>query len=459
MNRCRLNGAGACRQVLALLCTVYFAAYSARLNYAAVLAEILVSEHYTKAAAGLVTTAGFVAYGAGQLFSGWLGDRVSPRRLIFLGLAATAAFNVLLPLCPGPGEMTAVWGLNGLAQSLLWPPMVRLMAGYYDPVWFDRGCIVTSVASSAATVALYLIAPGLIVLGSWRLVFFVSAALAGTAALVWLFAMRAFEKKHGAVPVGTAARLGAGEAAENGAGEAAENDAGKIAGNGAGGAAESGAGGAAESGAAGRPGDTAGPSLAGLIFRDGLLFAMLAIVLQGILRDGVTTWLPSYLVEVYSLGAGSSILTSVVIPLFSIVSFWACSALNRKVFRNEIVCSAALFGAGFVLSAAMAALFGASAALSALLAALLTACMHGVNLMLICNLPARFASTGYVSTISGVLNACTYVGSALSAWGFALIAQAAGWRLTVVCWALVCAAGAAACLAARRRTRALFARL
>ena len=103
----------------------------------------------------------------------------------------------------------------------------------------------------------------------------------------------------------------------------------------------------------------------------------------------------------------------------------------------------------------MAALYTASAPASALLAALLTAAMHGTNLMLICNLPARFAASGKVSLLTGMLNACTYVGSALSTYVFALIAQSAGWRATVVCWAGVCLCGAAACLIAARRCRSL----
>lgn len=46
-----------------------------------------------------------------------------------------------------------------------------------------------------------------------------------------------------------------------------------------------------------------------------------------------------------------------------------------------------------------------------------TACMHGVNLILVCMLPVFFKEGGNVSTVSGTLNACTYVGSAFSTIG------------------------------------------
>lgn len=418
----RLTSRRDCRFLVAALCAVYFCSYFSRLNYTTVIAEIVASEGILKSDAALATTACFITYGIGQLFSGWLGDRISPKWLIFTGLASTALVNFLLPLWPRIGVMVTLWALNGFAQSLLWPPMMRLMAGYLDAVWIERGCVRTSMASSAATILLYLLAPLILRLGGWRGVFRIAVALAGCAALAWLLALTAFEKRHGAVPVGAAP-------AKESPAPAKESP-------------------AAQSG-------LAGLSMKTLIFGEGLLFVMLGIIMQGTLRDGVTTWLPSYLSEVFQLETGSSILSSVIIPIFSILSFQVCAFLHRRFFPNEVLFSAGLFGAGILLSLAMAALFTASAAGSALLAALLTACMHGINLMLICNLPARFAASGRVSLISGILNACTYIGSALSTYGFALIAQSVGWRAVVVCWAGICAVGLAACLAAARRCRSV----
>ena len=61
--------------------------------------------------------------------------------------------------------------------------------------------------------------------------------------------------------------------------------------------------------------------------------------------------------------------------------------------------------------------------------------------------------------VSGVLNACTYIGSALSTYVFALAAQRFGWRVTVLCWAGVCVLGAAACTLGGLRCRRMLAGL
>ena len=71
--------------------------------------------------------------------------------------------------------------------------------------------------------------------------------------------------------------------------------------------------------------------------------------------------------------------------------------------------------------------------------------MHGVNLILICMLPHYFKSTGRVSLISGVLNACTYVGSAASTYLIPLLMGDGNWSTTVVSWLVTAALGTLLC--------------
>jgi OPA family glycerol-3-phosphate transporter-like MFS transporter len=59
---------------------------------------------------------------------------------------------------------------------------------------------------------------------------------------------------------------------------------------------------------------------------------MIAIILQGMLRDGVTTWMPTYIADVYHLDTAISILTGIVLPLFSI----ACTQVTSKLYRHKI---------------------------------------------------------------------------------------------------------------------------
>ena len=177
---------------------------------------------------------------------------------------------------------------------------------------------------------------------------------------------------------------------------------------------------------------------------------MLAIVMQGLLRDGITTWMPSYISETFDLGSGISILTSVALPLFSLVTFQLTEFLNRHLLRNELSCACAIFAAGTI---ALLVLKFAGDAFAAAVACMTLAvgCMHGVNLLLICMVPPFFRSTGKTSLISGLLNSCTYIGSALSTYVIAVITDHFGWSATLLIWLLIASVGTLCCLLCIRR--------
>lgn len=69
--------------------------------------------------------------------------------------------------------------------------------------------------------------------------------------------------------------------------------------------------------------------------------------------------------------------------------------------------------------------------------------------MLVCILPSRFKWTGKVSLISGLMNACTYLGSALSTYGVAVLTQSAGWGGTIQIWVGLALLGTVLCLVGR----------
>ena len=87
-----------------------------------------------------------------------------------------------------------------------------------------------------------------------------------------------------------------------------------------------------------------------------------------------------------------------------------------------------------------------SIALSALLMAALAGAMHGVNFVLIGMVPRQFRRFGRVGLVSGLLNSCTYLGSALSTYGVALLSLSLGWGGTISIWIGIALSGAVICL-------------
>ncbi|MGN0179875.1 MAG: hypothetical protein ACI4DY_10615 [Monoglobaceae bacterium] len=180
---------------------------------------------------------------------------------------------------------------------------------------------------------------------------------------------------------------------------------------------------------------------------------MIPIILQGMLRDGITTWMPTYISDTYNLKNVISILTGVILPLFIIVCFQTATKLYMKKFTNPLTCAGVLFSAGTVSAVALLLFTDKNAALSVIFSAMLTGCMHGVNLILICMIPPFFNKRGNVSTVSGILNSCTYIGSAVSTYGIAVLSEMSGWSLTLMIWILIALAGTAICFICARPWR------
>lgn len=374
-----------------LFSLTYMISYMTRINYGAVILEIENATQMSKTLLSMAITGSAITYGTGQIISGICGDRISPKKLISYGLILTVLMNLLLPFCQSPYQMLAVWCVNGFAQSFMWPPMVRLMSALFTMETYKKASVRVSWGSSVGTILVYLLSPLMIATVGWKAVFWGSALCGVVMILIWNRFCCDIDRE----PVQKG----------NGSAKAGWR----------------------------------------IVFSPLMLAVMLAIVMQGMLRDGVTTWMPTYISETYHLSSVISILTSVILPIFSILCYEAAARLYRKYFKNPLQCAGVIFAVSTVAALVLYLSTGQNAAASAGFAALLTGCMHGVNVILICMIPPFFQKYGNVSTVSGVLNSCTYIGSALSTYGTAFLAEHFSWNTTILAWMLIALIGTAIC--------------
>ncbi len=377
----------------------YFAGYVSRLNYGAVMAEIIAAEHVSKGAAGLISTGAFTVYAIGQIVSGVLGDQYSPRRIVFFGLLLTGLCNLAMPFCSTPSGWLPIWCLNGFAQAMLWPPMLRIFAESYTKEALPKMCVRVSTSTTVGTIAVYVLAPFCITFAGWRMIFYVSSSLAFLVAVVWIVCASAAEKH----------RIAYGEMEI--VSEKKEEKSVKV-------------------------------SFRSIV-QTGVGLMAVGVIMHGFLRDSITTWMPTFMMENYEIGSAVAILSTVILPIFNTASLYFASFLNNRWIRNEAKTATILFASGFVAMIFMFLSAGSSAGVSLLCAAVITSAMYGVNLMLVTAVPTHFASDGKASTITGILNAFTYLGSAISIYGIGKVSEQ-GWQGTL--WIWIFCAGLGTCL-------------
>lgn len=372
-----------------MCCLVYFSSYVTRINYVAAISEIIVSLGITKSLASMAVTGSFITYGIGQVFSGIIGDRVKPRTMIFVGLLITSICNIIMATLSNVYAMTVVWCINGLAQSMLWPPLTRIMSENLSPSGYEKTCVAVSASASVATISIYLIVPLFITFSGWRVIFMSSAIWGIAVGFLWLFSINALIPTDQTVTEEIVLKPNA----------SSMNHSTKI-------------------------------------FSFGLVSIFAIALLQGVLRDGITTWMPSYLNDVYHFGTSISILSTAILPVFSIVSVYVASYIH-KLLKNELKANAFIWIVAFVCSFVLILVFATKIIPSFIMMVIITASMHGINLMLVSVYPSRYKKIGRVSTISGIINAFTYAGSAIASYGIAALSDAFGWKITIITWCII----------------------
>ena len=380
---------------LALLCTaVYFSGYVTRVNLAAVLVAVEASGFSSRETAVLALSLTALFYGAGQLVSGWLGDRFDPRNVVFAGLALTTVCNVAAGIAGG-SALAPVWAVNGFAQSLLWPPLVRILATNLDKKSYERTAALVNTGALTGTMCVYLLSPLLIRFAGIRSVFFVSALVSAFLAVIWMIRAPHMPPSSGREE----------HPALNG-------------------------------------------GFSGI--RKWVLLAMIVctILIFGAQRDGITNWMPVYLSDRFGIDPSSAILSGVLIPLAGTAAYALTGFLHEKVLKNEMICGAAVFAAGACAAAGLVLFGSGSAVVSAVCLALVAGATHGINLIFISVVPPMLARRGRVSLTAGLFNAFVYAGGAAATYGVSALGGESGHGMYLLLILCTAAAGGLLCLAA-----------
>lgn len=120
-------------RVFGLTWVSYASYYFTRKNFSVAKRKIELDSGINREALGQIDTGYLLAYSVGQFLCGFLADRIGARRVIALGMMATALCSMCFGLSSSFLWFALFFGINGLAQSTGWPSNLKAMAE-----WFPR---------------------------------------------------------------------------------------------------------------------------------------------------------------------------------------------------------------------------------------------------------------------------------------------------------------------------------
>ncbi len=379
-----------------LACFVaYAAAYVARLNMGAALSSLIEDMRLTDAQGGMFQTVFALVYAAGQLVNGAIVDRISARRYVSAGLLLSGVCNLCFGLMRSYGALLVFWGLNGAAQSMLWTPIVKVMAVWFKGAKRTRASFGLSMTLVLGHLTAWAVSGMLAARVSWRMSFVIPAALAAAIAVMTYLLLRdepepgedvgEQDEEHRAVHEHRTMPLGE------------------------------------------------------MFLRTGLVLVLACSVCNGFVRDGIIAWGPTILAK---LGGGAGIgstLSSLLIPVLNLLGLLLAQRVYTLLGSNARRCVAALMGLSALLALLLHAV-GGSLVGSALVLGLCCAATYGINPMLTQFIPMEYENAGRVGLVAGLSDCFIYLGSSLAGVATGALSDAAGWPLVFSVWCAVAAA-------------------
>lgn len=390
---------------------VYFTSYIGRLDYSSAMTVMIQEGVLTASRAGAVGMAYFFAYAAGQLVNGLLGDRLHPGRMIFAGIGASGILNALMGLHASFPYLLLVWCLNGYVQSMIWPPIIRLFSQLLEEKKKVKYCVDIISTQALGTLASYLLSALVIGLWGWQAVFFAAAAVLLAAALVWREGFRQIEQYAAVHGIPDQEEQEEREGGEGGGGE----------------------------------------SFVAVILSSGLLAILAPVIVHGILKDGVTAWVPTYISQTFLTPPSMAILVTAALPVVNLAGAYAARALFERLGHNELRTAFVFFGTAFLSLVFLWRLGTRSLVFTVALLSVITSSMMAVNTLFINLLPLRFERYGRVSAVSGIFNSAAYLGTAISTFTIGIMAEGLGWQYTILGWLAMSGAAGVICLLAGRK--------
>ena len=377
------------RTLVVLFSVLYLVSGLARFNYSACLSSLLESERFARAEAGLIGTFSFFFFAAGTFFSAGFVRRLGPKKVLTGMLVVLGICNLVFYRAHSLPLMIAAWSVNGFVEGLALCAVVTMLEQNCSGPVLDRASRAVQLFFFFGTSFAYLVSAVCIRLGNWRTAFLTAGILCFAFAAVCGCVFRGYR-------------------------EFPER----------------------EDGASGTPGT--GFALR-RIRRCGILAIAVPLFVQGVLRDGITTWGPTMIRERYPVGPSFSVVCTAILPFVSVAGILISPFLRRIFSGNEFASEAAVCGTAALCALLLSGIVPMGLGGWILAAAAVTVCMAASNAFLVNAVPLHFAGENLAGVLTAAFNSFVYVGSGISTCASGAYSATAGWERMALVWFLLAA--------------------
>lgn len=369
---------------------VYACSYVGKVNYAANINQIMSFYSVDHSSAGIVSTFFFFAYGIGQVLNGLFCKKYNLKWMIFSSLAVSGTINLIVGITNNFELIKFLWLLNGLSMSVLWPSLIRLLSETLNKTIMTKACVVMGTTVATGTFLVYLLS-ALFVKINFKISFYLPAGIFFIVAFIWCFSYSKliFKVKE---------ENSEDEVKETNKVEEKREDYHKLTLN--------------------------------------LCICTLAIfgVATNLIKDGLTTWVPSILKEQYQLDESISIVLTLALPVVAMFANAFAIKVYKKIPDFVLQCALMFLLSGIIIGGVIAGISLNQFIITLIGFTAVCFFISSSNSMITSVFPLFMKGKVNSGLIAGVLNGFCYLGSTISSYGLGEIADRFGW--IAVFWVL-----------------------
>lgn len=381
---------------IGIMCGVsYLAVYLARNILGAVSAQITGEGILNEPQYGILTSVYFFVYAIGQLINGAIGDKISAKYMMSIGLVLAGIANFVFPFfSESPIGMYAAYGASGFFLAMIYGPMTKVVAENVDELYAPRCTLGYNFSSFFGSPAAGMLAA----VFTWQTSFSITSALLVVMGIVTFSCFVAFERHGIIVPKKRVVHKQKGD------------------------------------------------GIRSLVQHDIIRFTLIAII-TGVIRTTVPAWLTMYFSDYlgYSESTSALIFTvaTFIISFTAFISVFAYEKMGRRpVFSCLVFFMVSALGFALLYFVKMSVLN----IVVIVLAIMASDAAASILWSVYC---PSLKETGMVSSATGFLDFASYMSAAASTAIFGSAVGAIGWKGLILVWLGLMVLGIIICLPTR----------
>lgn len=375
----------------------YLANYFLRHLLSVLTPQLIETDNFTVEHIGVLSSTYMIFYAAGQLVNGILGDYISPKKMVFMGIFAAGVVCIVFPFAPFEFLHIILFAFFGFALSMVRGPLMKIISENTLPNHARTICVFFSFASFAGPLVASLFA----MINNW-LWTFISAGCVSVALAFVAYGVFGAMEKRGLLCYKTA--KGQGFA-----------------------------------------------SIFSVFKIEKFMFYMVIACLVEIGAASISFWIPTFITDGLGFDKNTAnILFSGISVVRSLMPFVAL-AIFRVIKEKDIAMMRVSFSLSAIMFALMLLTQNKWLSLALLLLALMAMSCSSALLWSI-YIPG-LGKTGKVSSVNGVLDCMGYIAAAGANLLFAGVMANAGWNFVFLLWSAIGVIGVVAALFVKTKNR------